>query len=44
MAREKEQLVRKLEELDMENETLYRVKLEMEQEARKWRESYYKAR
>lgn len=39
--KEKEVMMGKLRELDAENETLYRIKLEMEEEARIWRETYY---
>jgi hypothetical protein len=39
--KEKEVLLVKLKELDLENETLYRIRLEMEEEARIWRETYY---
>ena len=35
--KEKEVLLGKMRELDMENETLYRIKMEMEEEARVWR-------
>lgn len=34
-------MMAKLRELDAENETLYRIKLEMEEEAKIWRETYY---
>lgn len=44
LSQEKDLLVGKMRELDLENETLYRVKLEMEEEARVWRETYYTAR
>ena len=35
--KEKEVLLGKMRELDLENETLYRIKMEMEEEARVWR-------
>lgn len=39
--KEKEVLLAKLREMDLENDTLYRIRLEMEEEARIWRETYY---
>lgn len=39
--REKDVMLAKLRELDAENETLYRIKLEMEEEAKIWRETCY---
>jgi chromosome segregation ATPase len=44
IGREKDNLAVKVRELGFENETLYRMKFEKEEEARGWRESYYMSR
>jgi hypothetical protein len=40
MGKEKDILLVKLREMGIENETLYRIKNDREEEARGWRESY----
>ena len=44
LATEKDTLIVKLRELDLENETLHRLGIEREEEVRTWRDSYYKYR
>lgn len=44
IGREKDLLSVRVRELDYENESLHRMKIESEEEARGWRESYYLSR
>ena len=44
MGREKDILLLKVRELGGENEILHKIKYEKEEEARGWREGYYKSR
>ena len=44
MGRERDILLVKLRELGHENDALYRIKQEREQEGREWRDAYYRSR
>jgi hypothetical protein len=44
LAADKEVLLAKLHELDLENETLHRMGVDREEEAKQWMDTYYKFR